>query len=337
MLEKQGARKLLNYKHISNGVDSTLSFIQRRRMGEEPSLVTSFNKLNEALLDGIDWYRILSIGGMSGSGKSTLLELLKRDFVKLNDNNFDILSFEFEMRIEDQLTRNAASQTGIGVKEIYSANGILLDDTDYTNIARKLEEIKSAPIYYVDNVGTVEEIVDTIRDFVDRKSAKTGRGIVVTIDHVLLTKGRQGQEEKSKIDALMHSLIALKKEFSSRGIKCIFIALTQLNRDIQSGDRVMNKNLHYPTSNDLFAASSVYQCSDYVLITHKPARVRGIGEWYGPGDVLPNYPQGLPVWCPTDDTKAMVYWHLIKERFGEEIVIPMVEDFAVATITQYEL
>ena len=329
------SQNLLPYKHISHGVRSTIDYIKKRQSGEEKSLRTRFKKLDRLLLDGIDWYRIFTIAGRSGSGKSVVLENLKNDFISLNDPDFDILSFEFEMRIEDTLTRIASSEVGLSVKDIYSA-GTKVTDGDVERVATSLEKIAESPIYYVDNVGTVTEILDTIMSFVNTNKLKErDRGIIVTIDHVLLTKNKQGEAEKDVIDNLMKSLVALKKHYAALGIRCLFITLSQLNRDIEQGDRVTNKNLHYPTRSDLFAASSVYYCSDYVLITHRPATITGLGQWYGPPKK--NFPYGLPTVTGDPVQKHLVYWHLIKERFGETAIISMVENFKESKIEEITL
>lgn len=44
----------LKVRHISHGVDSTKTYIERLRSGEVKSLKTSFPKLNKALLNGVD-------------------------------------------------------------------------------------------------------------------------------------------------------------------------------------------------------------------------------------------------------------------------------------------
>lgn len=324
----------MEIKHISYGAKKAREYIEKRRNGEEKSLKTSFERLNRTFLNGIDWYRIFTIAGLSGSGKSTILENIKRDLVTLNpDEHFDILSFEFEMRIEDQIARNISSVIGKSVKDIYSMNTPLNGD-DMSKVDEVLSGYLNSPVYYIDRVGSVDDIFETIGQFVSKREDKN-RGLIITIDHVLLTKGKTGQAEKERVDDLMHRLVSLKQYFSSIGLKCIFIVLSQLNRDIETGDRVLNKALHYPTKNDIFAASSVYYSSDYVMITHKPAGINGIKDHYGPGE--DGFPKGLPVYCPTDDSKHMIYWHVIKERFGQQVILPMVEDFASSRVNEYSL
>lgn len=44
----------MEYRHISYGVESAIKSIDKRRKGELRSLKTSFQKLNKALLNGVD-------------------------------------------------------------------------------------------------------------------------------------------------------------------------------------------------------------------------------------------------------------------------------------------
>lgn len=255
--------------------------------------------------------------------------------MQLNTEPFEILSFEFEMLVEDQLTRYASSQTQHSLKEIYSAERPL-NDLEYEEVVQLLEKRKSVPVFYVDNPGTPSQIRETVLNFAMTRDLKAqGKGLVVSIDHVLLTKGRQGDAEKAIVDELMFTLLELKKYFASTGVRAIFLVLSQLNRDIEREERVLNPALHFPTRNDLFGASSIYHTSDYVLISHRPADVVGMPGFYG--KPREGYPKGLPIKYPKDDSRDMVYWHLIKERFGKPVIIPMAENFRYACIEEVNL
>lgn len=326
----------LNVRHISYGANVTADYITKLRTGEIKSLKTSFSKLNKALLNGIDWNRIFTIAALSGGGKSTILEQIKRDFLDLNGDSFEILSFDFEMLIEDQLTRYVSSKIKKSLKDIYSSDKPLSDE-DYKEVVDILEARKNAPVFYVDNPGTPEQIRATILQFaMERDLLSLNKGLVISIDHATLVKGKSGETEKTIIDELMTVFLELKKYFASTGLRCIFLVLSQLNRDIERPERTSNPLLHFPTRNDIFAASSIYHCSDYVMISHRPANVNGIKDYYGPPQGE-KFPRGLPIKSPADPKRDMVYWHLIKERFGKTVIIPMVEDFKNATLEQINL
>jgi len=325
----------LRVGHISKASASTRVFIDKLRKGEIKSLKTSKAKFNKTFLNGLDWWRILTVAGSPGAGKSTWLSEFRRDILSLNpDQDFDVLAFEFEMRMEDQLARDLSAKLGMTVKEIYSAEEPLSDEV-MAQIDEILTETSNLPVFYVDDAGTVPEVLATIENFIGtRKIKDRDAGLVVTIDHSLITKGRQGESEKAQVDALYKGLVALKKYYSSREIRVTFVVLSQLNREIQSNERVTNPKLHYPTKNDLFASSAADQCSDYIIIIHRPATVSGMGAFYGPPRGQ-DFPNGFPVMCPTIVGRTMVYLHVLKERFGSPVIIPAVEDFKNNKIEEY--
>ena len=82
-------------------------------------------------------------------------------------------------------------------------------------VEKVLEEIKKFPLFIVDQTGTVEDIRKTILTHI----ANRQRNIIVTLDHTLLVKPEEGDDEKITIDKLMHMLVSLKKLLASLGIK----------------------------------------------------------------------------------------------------------------------
>lgn len=241
-----------------------------------------------------------------------------------------------EMPTKDNIVRAISSLSRINSEELYSVHESL--STQKLKQAENVAgSIKNYPIYIVDIAGTVEDIYSTIKDFVTtRHLAKNKRGILITLDHTLLTKGKSGEAEKTTIDNLMKMFVALKKELIFLGVNVIIMVLSQLNRGVEGKDRVLNPLLHYPTKNDIFAASSVYYSSDYVLITHKPCTIAGITQYYGPPVGL-EWPRGLPVFNPDDPEQPMVYWHVIKQRFGKTGIIPMLDEFSTSNISEASL
>ena len=335
-MEKNSLKPGLAIAHYSQKIDEAKVFIKKRMKGEAPSLKTSFKKLNDALFEGLEWNRIITIAGLSASGKSLMLSQIKRDIVDYNkDQEFDILSFEMEMLGVDQVARDISSKVDLSTKELYSA-GSKLSDKQYDKISIEADKMKYYPIYIVDEVGTVEEIVSTILNFVqENQLASKGKGFVCTFDHSLLVKGAVNEDaEKQIIDKLYKTLIQVKKYFETIKLKCIFIVLSQLNRDIEKSERITNPMLQYPSKNDLFASSAAYYCSDYVIVTHKPAVIEGIGVYYGPPRGS-EYAYGLPVFNPKDPQQAMIYWHILKSRFSSSQILMMVDNFKHSRILEY--
>ena len=170
-----------------------------------------------------------------------------------------------------------------------------------------------------------------------RKLIEQDIGLVVSIDHALLVQGKgfNSEQERQILNDLCRSLINLKTKFAQQKGKIIIILLSQLNRDIESPERITNANLHYPTKSDIFGSDAIYQASDYVVVIHRPATMEGIGDYYGPKQA--GFPKGLPLVSPYDEKRQMVYWHLIKNRFGMAKIFPMVEDYAHSKINEINL
>lgn len=234
------------------------------------------------------------------------------------------------MSPEDEITRTVSGKLNIPLKDLYSGDKTLSDE-DYTRAAKIIKEYSKKPIHYIAKHPKPLEALQAIYDFVEEHELEGSEtGLVVTLDHLLLLKG---EDEKAAIDAFMKGLIELKLNLADRNVKALFIILDQLNREIERPERMTNPSLHYPNKNDIFAASSVYYSSDYVLITHKPAILDGINTEYGPP--RKGFPRGLPVY--TKDGAPIIYFHLIKERFGKPKVLAMKDELEFSKISEYNL
>ena len=214
--EKKSANTL-GIKSLSEVASEASKYIERRKNGEENSLKVGSKKINSAIMGGIDWGRIITIAGLSGSGKSILSRQWIKEMVELNPaEKFEILSFQFEMLGIDELARDIVSKSNLNIRQIYSAE-TPLSNAQLATINSILEELKKYPISIVDNIGTVKNILDTILYFVStNRLLENKKGLVVTLDHTLLVKPEDGQDEKQVIDALMHMLVALKKYLDER-------------------------------------------------------------------------------------------------------------------------
>jgi replicative DNA helicase len=322
----------LPYRHISYAAKKTIDYIEGRRSGRIKSLKVSHEKLNRVTLKGFEWGRIITLAGLSGSGKSMIAEQWKRDFVDLNpQEKFVILSFEFEMLATDQIARNISGKLELTTKKLFSAEEEL-SESELVEIKTTAEGLGKYPIYYIDKIGTVDDVKHTIIEFVkEQKLREEDTGLIVTLDHVLLTHGKQGEAERTTLQNLYQACIDLKKQFDHAGMKVMFILLSQLNREIEDKERILNPKLHFPQRADVFGSSAIFYSSDYVIVTHNPLNL-GITA-YGVGD---KYPAGLPVKDPNGTGKSMIYWHILKNRGGEPAVLMMVEDFKHSKVLDYQ-
>lgn len=317
--------KALEYRHISWGVNEFLQYVDGRRDGSIKPLKCGSPKVNAVLMDGFDWGKIVCIAGRSGSGKSFWLEQLKREFIQHNPKNFKILSFEFEMLIKDQVSRQIQSKVNKSTKQLYSAGGNKVTDEDFEDIKSEAHGMNDDPIWYVDSAGSSIAIKNTIVNF-SNEFQKPGEGLIVTLDHAKLVKMVQGQKEREMLSAFCSTIIDLKKQFDHAGKKLLIMFVSQLNRNIMDKDRILNKKLHYPNPSDLFGSDELMQACDNVFVIHNPSTLKL--ESYGPSN--------LPIFNPQNTKQKMLYIHPIKSRFGDsDKVLAMKDNFANGRVEEY--
>lgn len=294
--------KTLEVRHIIEPAREAVLYIDGRRKGLIKSLRTPWKKYNQVSMQGIEWGSIHTIAGLSGSGKTAILSMLETNLAVLNPNEeFDILSFNFEMLGKNLIARKISSSVGKSMKELYSSSSENdgLSDDDYERVVEEAKKLSTLNIYYVDTAGSVPEIISTIESF--RKKQLPGRGLVVLLDHTILVKGNKGELERTILVELMTAFNEQKKIG-----KTAFVVLSQLNRDIERAERFTEPSLHYPKKSDLFGSDSVYQFSDIVMVTMNPEQMGY--KVYGV--------HSLPV-------KNKIYWHFLKVRFGEPCIAMM--------------
>lgn len=297
-------RNGLKYIHISEASSDILKYIDGRRKGEFKSLKTPWEKFNDACMGGIEWQTITTIAGVSGSGKTAIVNQLETALFDLNpEEKFSILSLNFEMLSKKLIGRKISHDLKLTTTELYSAvKNVNISDDTFEEAVKVTQRLNNYDIYYVETPGSVEQIKATILSFaLSKRNENPNAGVVVMLDHLLLVNGKDGDLERKILFDLMLMFNNLKKS-----LKISFILLSQLNRDIESSERLENPELHFPRKKDIFGADSIYQFSDVVLISHRP-ELLGI-NYYGPYK-----------W----QTKDVIFFHFIKMREGEPFIAKM--------------
>lgn len=309
----------LPIKWIKQAAHEAATYIDDRRHGRIISLKTPWSKYNKISMGGIEWFTMHTIAGPSGSGKTAILNQLETQLIELNpQEDFDILSFNFEMLARNLVARKFSKATGKTVKDIFSADEALSDE-DFAKIKSTQRKVEKMPIYYVDEAGTVEDILKTIAHFGEKKGKD--RGLLVTLDHTILVNGKMGELERIILVELAKMFKRAIKHFAKMGKNFSVILLSQMNRDIEQLERMGEPGVqNYPKKRDIFGGDALYQMSDVVLVTMNP------------------YQMGLEAYGPSSwPTKGRLYWHFIKVREGEAMIAAMKNKLALNTVEDLDL
>ena len=304
-LSSQPQAKILEYRHISSATGDIVKYIRDRKYRKTKSLATRWKKFNSIAMGGVEPNCIYTIAGISGSGKSSFVNTLETDLIDLNsDEEIVVLSFSFEMLSSRQIGRKLSYKMRKTTSELYSASDKgLMSEQELEVVQREADKIKEYPIYYVDTPGNVQEISETIKFF--QSVIAKGKWLVVILDHTLLIKGSSNSDsERSIIVELEKVLISAKKVG-----KTSILQISQMNRNIESPERLNNPSLHYPQRSDLSSSDAVFQASDYVIIIHRPEILGLLTYGYN----------NLP-------TKDMIYLHFAKNRDGESKILKFIND-----------
>lgn len=291
-------------------------YVDLRRKGLIQSIKTKFKRLDNYLMGGIELDTILCISAMSGAGKSTLAKCIRDSIWELNkDMDFNQYIFNFEMVAHQQAARSVVASANVSLKTLYSVNEPL-SDSDYLKLSKYYDELKKREgVWYIEKPGTAIDIANSILYYYKTECKPKGKVLIYEVDHALLTKGQQGASEKQRVDDLMYALVEVKKIISADGGHSIGIVLSQMNREIRDKDRIKNPDAHRPGTECLFGASSIEQCSDYIVFVHIPAKlnIHSYTAHKLPTRVLMN---GAWIQIP--------YFELVKQRSGQsDLTIPL--------------
>ena len=275
---------------MSQVVQESVNYIAGRREHSIVSLKTRWGKFNRQCMGGIEPNTVYTIAGISGSGKSSFVNSMTTDIIDLNPTeDIIILNFSLEMVGFRQVGRTLSNKLRKTTSTLYSSETDL-DDETFRKVIAVSKLLKEYPIYFVDVPTTPMDVEKIIRGFYDRYVKDTGKHFVITYDHTLLTK--QVGSTLDTMSELERVFIQIKKLPLTSVIQ-----IAQMNRNIESSERINNPSNQYPMRSDLSSSDAIFQASDYVLVMHRP-ELLGIQE-YGPSH--------LP-------TQNKVYLHMLKNR-----------------------
>ena len=285
--------------------NEAVQYIAGRREHKIVSLKTRWNKFNKQCMGGIEPNTVLTIAGISGSGKSSFANLITTDVIDLNESeDVIVLNFSLEMVGFRQVGRTLSNKLRRTTSTLYSSEKDL-DDNTFRMVVSVTNKLKEYPIYFVDSPTTPTQVKDIIFQFYDTYVKGTNKYFLIVYDHALLTK---------QVGSVLETISELERVFiqAKKLPMTSIIQLAQMNRNIESSERINNPTSHYPMRSDLSSSDAIFQASDYVCVIHRP-EILGIQE-YGPNH--------LP-------TSNKVYIHMLKNRdAGKPCILEFENDLA---------
>lgn len=285
--------------------NEAVRYIAGRREHKIVSLKTRWNKFNKQCMGGIEPNTVLTVAGISGSGKSSFANLITTDVIDLNESeDIIVLNFSLEMVGFRQVGRTLSNKLRKTTSALYSSEKDL-DDNTFRMVVSVTNKLKEYPIYFVDSPTTPTQVKDIIMQFYDTYVKGTSKHFIIVYDHALLTK---------QVGSILETISELERVFIQ--VKKLpmtsIIQLAQMNRNIESSERINNSMSHYPMRSDLSSSDAIFQASDYVCVIHRP-EILNIQE-YGPNH--------LP-------TSNKVYIHMLKNRdAGKPCILEFENDLA---------
>ena len=283
-------QNLSKIRPMSVVAQEAINYIRGRREHNIVSLSTRWAKFNKQCMGGIEPNTVYTIAGISGSGKSSFVNELTTDVIDLNQTeDIIILSFSLEMVGFRQVGRTLSNKLRRTTSTLYSSETDL-DDETFKKVIAVSNQLKEYPIYFVDDPGTPSEVREVIYNFYESYVKGTNKHFLIVYDHTLLTK---------QVGSVIETTAELERVFiqAKKLPLTSVIQIAQMNRNIESSERINNPSSHYPMRSDLSSSDAMFQASDYVLVMHRP-EILNIQE-YGPNR--------LP-------TQNKVYMHMLKNR-----------------------
>ena len=276
--------------------NEALKYMLNRQKGLEKSIYTPWPKFNDATTDGLEWNTLTVIGGRPGSGKTLIKDQIIRESFSLNpDDDFRVLEFQFEMVGRTSAMREFSSITGKTYKQLCSAGSIISTDIINTCHQYAKERVRN-PVDIISRPMTVNQMREQLDMYMDEHK---GKKTIITLDHTILVK--RAPYQNNRLDMLFE----LGEFFTQakRDYPCLFIALSQLNRNIDNPDRAVDgKYGNYVLESDIFGSDAMLQHADTLIGINRPAKQKI--RYYGPDRYI------------IKDDRTLVL-HFLKARNGD--------------------
>lgn len=309
-------------KTIGEAIDETIDYIEGRMLGHITSVKTGYRKLDRAMIDGIEWNSVVTIGGRPSVGKSAFSDCIvdgcfANNLDKFGKPNFELLDFNWELSSRVTLLRRLSARFKKTYKYIISADNNTVSKKEFQEIVQLLQaHYGQLPITFCEEPLTIKEFIETIEEFCNKRP---GKKILIRVDHTLLTK-MSPTENGSQVQMLLNLLMAanyLKKKWP-----IAFIFLTQINREFEERQED-GSDRAFPRQGDVYGGDAAAMFSETIILLNKPSKYN-VRQYGKRGGII-----SMPV--EADDLFA----HVVKNRNSDnDLILHYKENFRNMSIKE---
>ncbi|RIY31782.1 hypothetical protein CJP74_06315 [Psittacicella melopsittaci] len=218
----------------------------------------------DAVTNGLKPGELIIIAGRPASGKSTFAMNICENIGYKNKSEKPVVVFTLEMPAEQVLYRSLCALSGVPQSNVQKAT---LTSDDFNKLYSVTATITEGNNVYIDDSSyglTIEKVRTRARaiaqNHADPLTGEPQMGLIM-IDYLQLLESEQNFRERHLLIAhIAKSLKALARE-----LKCPVLALSQLNRNVDTRGPESR-----PTNADLRESGAIEQDADIVIMVHRP-------------------------------------------------------------------
>ncbi len=252
-----------DYTQIDPVLEQAIKILQKAasNKGGLTGIPTGYTKLDD-MTAGWQNSDLVIIAGRPAMGKTAFALSLAKNIAV--DYQIPVGFFSLEMSNVQLVNRLISNVCELEGNKILNAN---LDDEEWKRLDRNLRKLQGAPIYVDDTPGmSIFELRSKARRLVREKNVK-----ILMIDYLQLmnASGARFGSRQEEVSTISRSLKGLAKE-----LDIPVLALSQLNRTVETRDATNTTTSKIPQLSDLRESGAIEQDADMVLFVHRPEYYR---------------------------------------------------------------
>ena len=252
-----------DYTQIDPVIKNAMAIIQKAAGNKDglTGVPSGFTKLDN-ITSGWQASDLIIIAGRPAMGKTSFALSIAKNIAV--DFQQPVAFFSLEMNNVQLVNRLISNVCEIKGSKILSGQ---LDDEEWNRLDKNVRKLEGTPVYIDDTPGlSIFELRTKARRLVREKKVK-----IIMVDYLQLmnANGMRFGNRQEEVSTISRSLKGLAKE-----LDIPIIALSQLNRSVDTRDNTNGVDGKRPQLSDLRESGAIEQDADMVLFVHRPEYYR---------------------------------------------------------------